>query len=110
MHLENRKPSQFIRHIKTKLRDIGLEPNDELLKNRLIKAMPESVRITLTASQSLDMTSFCSIADNLFDLVEDPVCHTYVPLSQAVKKEISGNDYYFCSKQCSEKYESGKNK
>jgi len=44
------------------------------------------------------------------DLVEDPVCHTYVPLSQAFKKEISGNDYYFCSKQCSEKYASGKNK
>jgi YHS domain-containing protein len=44
------------------------------------------------------------------DLVEDPVCHTYVPMSQAFKKEVSGNDYYFCSKQCSEKYESGKNK
>jgi YHS domain-containing protein len=44
------------------------------------------------------------------DLVEDPICHTYVPMSQAFKKEISGNDYYFCSKQCSEKYESGKNK
>jgi YHS domain-containing protein len=44
------------------------------------------------------------------DLVEDPICHTYVPLSQAFKKEISGNDYYFCSKQCSEKYVSGKNK
>jgi YHS domain-containing protein len=44
------------------------------------------------------------------DLVEDPVCHTYVPLSQAFKKEILGNDYYFCSKQCSEKYASGKNK
>ena len=44
------------------------------------------------------------------DLVEDPVCHTYVPLSQAFKKEISGNDYYFCSKQCSEKYASGENK
>jgi YHS domain-containing protein len=44
------------------------------------------------------------------DLVEDPVCHTYVPMSQAVKKEISGNDYYFCSKQCSEKYELKKNK
>ena len=44
------------------------------------------------------------------DLVEDPVCHTYVPLSQAFKKEISGNNYYFCSKQCSEKYKSGKNK
>ena len=44
------------------------------------------------------------------DLVEDPVCHTYVPVSQAFKKEISGRDYYFCSKQCSDKYELEKNK
>jgi YHS domain-containing protein len=43
------------------------------------------------------------------DLVEDPVCHTYVPVSQALKKEISGRDYYFCSKQCSDKYELEKN-
>jgi YHS domain-containing protein len=38
------------------------------------------------------------------DLIEDPVCHTYVPLSQAYKKEISGKDYFFCSKQCSDKF------
>ena len=43
------------------------------------------------------------------DLVEDPVCHTYVPVSQAIKKEISGKSYYFCSQQCSEKYLSEKN-
>jgi YHS domain-containing protein len=43
------------------------------------------------------------------DLVEDPVCHTYIPLSQAYKKEISGKSYYFCSQQCSEKYLSGEN-
>jgi uncharacterized protein len=44
------------------------------------------------------------------DLVEDPVCHTYVPVSQAYKKEISGENYYFCSRQCCEKYELEKNK
>ena len=38
------------------------------------------------------------------DLVEDPVCHTYVPISQAYKKEISGRSYYFCSQACAEKY------
>jgi uncharacterized protein len=42
------------------------------------------------------------------DLVEDPVCHTYVPVSQACKKEINGKNYYFCSEQCSEKYSSKK--
>jgi len=48
---------------------------------------------------------FKASSDGGEDLVEDPVCHTYVPLSQAFKKKISGMDYYFCSKQCSEKYE-----
>lgn len=43
------------------------------------------------------------------DLVEDPVCHTYIPVSQACKKEISGKNYYFCSEQCSKKYVSEKN-
>jgi uncharacterized protein len=38
------------------------------------------------------------------DLMEDPVCHTYIPVSQAYKREISGRDYYFCSKECSDKY------
>lgn len=44
------------------------------------------------------------------DLVEDPFCHTYVPISQAFKKEISGRNYYFCSRQCSDKFEIEKNK
>jgi len=52
---------------------------------------------------------FKSSADGGEDLIEDPVCHTYVPLSQAYKKEISGKNHYFCSQQCSDKYVSGKN-
>ena len=38
------------------------------------------------------------------DLVEDPYCHTYVPLSQAYKASIGGHTIYFCSQNCSEKY------
>jgi YHS domain-containing protein len=38
------------------------------------------------------------------DLVEDLSCHTYIPVSQAYKKEINGKDYYFCCKECYENY------
>jgi uncharacterized protein len=38
------------------------------------------------------------------DLMEDPFCHIYIPLSQACKKEIAGKIYYFCSKECCESY------
>lgn len=38
------------------------------------------------------------------DLVEDPYCHTYVPLSDAYKAYVDGEAIYFCSKECCEKY------
>lgn len=38
------------------------------------------------------------------DLVEDPQCHAYVPVSQAVRAEIDGKTVYFCSRKCQEQY------
>ena len=43
------------------------------------------------------------------DMVEDPVCHIYVPVSQAHVREISGTKYYFCSKECGDKYKLERN-
>jgi YHS domain-containing protein len=37
-------------------------------------------------------------------LIEDPVCHTYVPKSQAVSLDQGEKIYYFCSKQCRESF------
>jgi len=39
------------------------------------------------------------------DLVEDPYCHRYIPLSQAHKVERDGKTFCFCSTDCAEKYE-----
>ena len=33
-------------------------------------------------------------------LVEDPVCHTYVPKGQAVQLHHDKQMYYFCSDKC----------
>ena len=38
------------------------------------------------------------------ELVEDPECHTYVPVSQAIRTEIDGKRVYFCSQKCLERY------
>jgi YHS domain-containing protein len=42
------------------------------------------------------------------DLVEDPVCHTYVPVSHACRISIDGKTVSFCSKKCLEKYKEKK--
>jgi YHS domain-containing protein len=38
------------------------------------------------------------------DLVQDPFCKTYVPKSQAYLSEVDGQQQYFCSRDCCEKY------
>ncbi len=40
------------------------------------------------------------------DLVEDPCCHTYIPVSNARKYLHDGKAVYFCSQECLEKYRS----
>lgn len=39
------------------------------------------------------------------DLVEDPCCHTYIPISDALKWKGPGKTHYFCSQKCLEKYQ-----
>ena len=38
------------------------------------------------------------------DLVEDQVCHTYIPLSTALKMNLDGKTVYFCSQKCLDAY------
>jgi YHS domain-containing protein len=38
------------------------------------------------------------------DLVEDPLCHTYVPVSHACRISIEGKTFYFCSQKCLDQY------
>jgi YHS domain-containing protein len=39
------------------------------------------------------------------EMVQDPVCKTYIPRRDAVKKKIGGRDYFFCSEACASKFE-----
>jgi YHS domain-containing protein len=40
------------------------------------------------------------------DLVEDPVCRTYIPVSNSLVLENNGRKLFFCSRECLEKYRS----
>jgi len=37
-------------------------------------------------------------------LVEDPVCHTYIPRGQAIVDKRDGRIYHFCSEKCRDKF------
>ena len=38
------------------------------------------------------------------ELVKDPVCHTYVVRSRAVRRPTRGGPLYFCSSACAKRY------
>jgi YHS domain-containing protein len=41
------------------------------------------------------------------ELVKDPVCHTYVLMSRAVRGEAGGAPTYFCSRECEARFQRG---
>lgn len=38
-------------------------------------------------------------------MVQDPSCQTYIPMRSARRKVIGGKEYYFCCRECCEKFE-----
>ena len=38
-------------------------------------------------------------------MVQDPVCKVYITAGSAVKERVGGQTYFFCSKNCAEKFE-----
>ena len=42
------------------------------------------------------------------EMVQDPFCKTYVPRRDSVRRVIQGQEVFFCSDACADKYESEK--
>lgn len=38
------------------------------------------------------------------ELKKDPVCGTYIATATSIKESVSGQTFYFCSKECRDKY------
>ena len=39
------------------------------------------------------------------EMVQDPICKTYIPRRDSQKRVIAGNEYFFCSNECASKFE-----
>ena len=51
---------------------------------------------------NLKKTESCGSID---EMVQDPFCKTYIPLRDAKRKIIDGREYFFCCRECAEKFE-----
>lgn len=44
------------------------------------------------------------------EMVQDPVCKTYIPRREAVKRTFGGKEVFFCSRECANKFKENINK
>lgn len=38
-------------------------------------------------------------------MIQDPVCRVFIPRGNAVREEIGGQTYYFCSRSCADTFQ-----
>lgn len=65
IELEDRRPSQLLIEIKRRFAEIGLTPDDTIIKSRLLKAMPPSVRTALVGHAEVSVDQYAQIADSI---------------------------------------------
>ncbi len=46
-----------------------------------------------------------SEGETVDEMVQDPACGTYIPRRDAHRKVIGGREYFFCSRECEERFE-----
>jgi uncharacterized protein len=42
------------------------------------------------------------------EMVQDPVCESYIPKEKALSEKIQGKTYFFCSPQCAKQFKRAK--
>lgn len=65
MQLNDRRPAQFVIDIKRRFAEVGLKADDDVIKSRLLSALPTSLRSALVAHEDTDIDTFAKIADSM---------------------------------------------
>lgn len=61
---------------------------------------------TTTKAKNISSDNGLGLIDD--EMVKDPICQTYIPKSSAIKTRIAGQEHYFCSPTCAEKFKGEK--
>ncbi|MFO8088969.1 MAG: YHS domain-containing protein [Desulfatiglandaceae bacterium] len=59
----------------------------------------------LLAAGTRDSSGSSPPRGSVDEMVQDPVCGTYVPVREAYRRVIDGKAYYFCSERCADLFE-----
>ena len=75
-----------------------------LIFGALIYLVYRLVKSALGSQKSIGRKRTDGVID---EMVQDPSCKTYIPRRSAKKRTVGGKEYFFCSKECADKFEKG---
>jgi len=65
MSLGSKRPTQLVAEIQRNFADIGLAAEEGIIKNRLMSALPSTIRSALVGHESQKLNDFAKIADSM---------------------------------------------
>ena len=69
--LDGQKPSVCLLKIKRKMADCGVQAQDDVIRHRLLQAMPTETKIALSAHSSLPLVEFSKLADTIYSYTQN---------------------------------------
>ena len=69
LSLGDKKPSLFVNELKRKFSEVGLAPDDTIMKSRLLSALSPSIKSALVGHDGESLESFVRIADSMVAIV-----------------------------------------
>jgi len=70
MDLGEKRPSQLVSEIKRKFADIGIKAEDEIVKSRLLTALPHHLRSALVGHDSCSLEQYAKVADSIMAVAD----------------------------------------
>lgn len=76
VELCNKRPAQFVSDIKRRFIEVGLQPDDTVIKARLSAALPPQIRTALVGHDDASLDSYVKIADSML-AVAQPITNPF---------------------------------
>jgi len=76
IELGDRRPSQLVAEITRRFSEIGLKPDDSIVKSRLLSALPNHIKSALVGHDGASLEDYAKIADSML-AVAQPVSNSF---------------------------------
>ena len=86
VELGRKRPTQLVNEIKKRFCDIGLTPNEYIIKSRLLSALPPNICAALVGHDSQSLDAYTRIADSMVAVATPAVDFTIGAVSSSHDK------------------------